>query len=329
MKSMVRSLHTFYLLLLALCVATSAGAQVLDSANGTLPGVDVEHNKRLRIQLDRTTIRAFEPIYLAVTAEHFIVPDARPEVSVWQGDGPPQPITIDDKAWVSGDTVSGGDVQMHRVGVLLQLKSPALSASAVRTYLFPAEGEYLMRVKVGPDAATMKIHVIKTEAREKDAWDRLGQEQLDAIIYNGLDDRPKQTTVDTCSRIIRTFPGTVCAGYCQAYLSIAKFKVAFEKSGKSGGKAAYESIAKELVRIHEAFGDTFLGEQTGFYAAYAKGLIKDFNGMLVLADGVKSHVTPFSDALLAMKIEVLQHTIPKVIPVDPTTLPSPATRPAK
>jgi hypothetical protein len=328
MKDMVRALHLFLLPLLGICIAISARAQVLDSANGTLPGVDVEHNKRLRIQLDRTTVRAFEPIYLAVTAEHFVVPDARPEVSVWQGDGPPQPITIDDKAWVSGDTVSGGDVQMQRVGVLLQLKSPALSANAVRTYLFPAEGDYQMRVKVGPDAATMKIHVIKTEAREKDAWDRLGLE-LDSIVYNGLDDRPKQTTVDTCSRIIRTFPGTVAAGYCQAYLSIAKFKVAFEKFGKSGGKAAYESVAKELVSVHDAFGETFLGEQTGFYAAYAKGLMKDFNGMLVLADGVKSHVTPFSDALMAMKIEVLQHTMPKVIPVEPTTLPSAATRPVK
>ena len=325
MKKNACLLSSLGCLLLVASLGLGARAQVLDSATGTLPGGEVEHNKRLRIVLDRTTFRAFEPIYLAVSAEHF-VSDARPEVSVWQGNAQPQPVAIDEKAWVTGEGVSMTDQRTERQGVLVQLRVPAPKPGDKRIYLFPTPGDYNMRVKVGPDAATLKLKVIPTEDRERDAWDRLGN-QLEAIVYNGLADHPKQITVDTCTGIMRTFPGTVCAGYCQAYMSVAKFKVAFDKSGKTGGKAAYDAIAKELLEVHQAFGETFLGEQTGFYAAYAMGLTKDFDGMMKLAEGVKSRVTPFSDGIMAMRMEVLEHRgLP--IPVDPATLASPTTAPA-
>jgi hypothetical protein len=320
-------------LFVLLGAASAATGQVLDSTSGTLPtpGDTSTQNERLRIQLDRTTVRAFEPLYLAVTAKRFAT-DEPPELSVWQGDdAQPQPVVIDGKAWVKGETLAGGKEPLQRQGVMLQLRAPATGSGsgAKRSYLFPAAGEYHLRVKVGPTAATLKVKVIATAARERDAWDALGSDVND-IVYNSINEHPGQALVNTCVRIIRTFPATICAGYCQAYISISRFKVAFEQSGKDGGKEVYGPLVKELNRVNKAFADTFLGEQTAFYAAYATGLTHDYNGMLEIADGVKTHLTPFSDGLDTMRAEVLRHIMPRVAPVDPTTLPTaPATAPAK
>lgn len=320
-------------LFVLLGAAPPAHAQVLDSTSGTLPtpGDTSAQNERLRIQLDRTTVRAFEPVYLALTAKRFATDDP-PELSVWQGDdAQPQPVVVDEKAWVKGETYAGGKDPVQRQGVMLQLRAPQTGSGseAKRTYVFPSAGEYHLRVKVGPTAATLKVKVVDTAARERDAWDALGP-QVNDIAYNSINDHPKQALVNDCVRIIRTYPGTVCAGYCQAYISVSRFKVAFEQSGKGGGKEVYAPLVRELARVNKAFADQFLGEQTGFYAAYATGLTRDYNGMLEIAEGVKTHLTPFSDGLDAMRDEVIRHVMPKVAPVDPTTLPSsPTTAPAK
>jgi hypothetical protein len=294
--------------------------QPIDSATGTLPG-QAEHDPSLKIQVDRSTFRAFEPIYLAVSSRHFLT-DAVPELSIWQGTAPPAPIVLNEKAWMKVEAYDEhNELALQRNSVLLQLKTPAATAKD-RVYLFPTPGDYNLRVRLGNDAATLKLKILPTEAREKDAWDELGN-NVDGIVNNAITTPPEQKMVNLCTRIMRSYPGTTCAGFCQAYMSISKFKLAFQKSGKSGGKDAYASLARELNTLREAFSDSFMAEQLTFYAGYALGLTHDFNGVLAIDDELKTHVTPFSDGVDAMRLEILQHTM-NVIPVDPSTKPTTA-----
>src|SRR4051794_22411041 len=74
--------------------ATVARAQV----SAVQPG-DAEQNKKLRVQLDRTTSHAFEPVYLCLTAEQFAF-GAEVEVQIQRAGGEWQPVKIDKKDWV-------------------------------------------------------------------------------------------------------------------------------------------------------------------------------------------------------------------------------------
>ena len=295
---------------------------VLDSTSSNLPNSpllpgDAERNRKLHIGLDQTTPHAFEPIYLVLTAEHFL-PDTMPEVMVAKDNGNWQPVTISDKAW----TRSEAPGPLPRLGVLLQLKS---STGLARDYLFPTAGEYRLLVKMGPDSTTLTLHVQDPELGEQEAWDTLGT-LVSSIMTNDIDDQPGQAVVDGCGVITRRFPRSICARYCKAYLDISRFKLMFDQSGKTGGVSAYGQVSADLAKDNENFHGTFFGELTGFYTSYAIGLTHKFDDLMKTAEAVTTHYTPYSEALQGMRMEVLLHRMPKVIPVDPGQLPS--TRPA-
>jgi hypothetical protein len=300
---------------------------VLDSTGSNLPNSpllpgDAERNRKLHIGLDQTTPHAFEPIYLVLTAEHF-VPDTMPEVMVAKDNENWQPVAIADKAWTRSEAPSPGITPLRRLGVVLQLKA---STGLARDYLFPTAGEYRLQVKMGPDSTTLTLHVQDPQLGEQEAWDALGT-LVSNIISNDIDDQPGQAVVDACGSITRRFPRSICARYCRAYLDISRFKLMFDQSGKTGGVSAYGQVAADLAKDNDNFHDTFFGELTGFYASYAVGLTHKFDDLMKTAEAVTTHYTPYSDALQGMRMEVLTHRMPKVIPVDPGPLPS-ATQPA-
>jgi hypothetical protein len=307
--------------------ASAARAQV----PAVQPG-EADLNKKLRVQLDRTTIHAFEPVYLSLTAEQFSY-GAEAEVQVQHAGGAWQPVTIDKKNWVKSDTAGTGQTLIHRLGVVLHTQQHAKELGAERTpyvWLFPEEGEYKIRAKLGPDSTTLTLTVAAPAPGEQEAWEAAA-EVTGELINNAFGDPVSQGTIDTCAKVIRKYPKTQCAAYCQSYVSIAKFKIALEKFGRAGGKGAFESIAEELQKVAGNFQDGFFGELAIFYACYAKGLTKDFHGLLALSETMKTRATPWSDGVISMKYEVLLHTTPPVIPIDPDdprATSQPSTKPA-
>ena len=79
------------------------------------PQVTEERNKKLRIQFDRTKIRAFEPVYLCVSAERFATA-TDPELQLRRDDEPWQPISIPAKAWFKSDIDGPGTLHTQRRG---------------------------------------------------------------------------------------------------------------------------------------------------------------------------------------------------------------------
>lgn len=314
----MKSVSIVYLLCswMLLTASGSARAQVV-----VPPAADADQNKKLQIRLDRSTIRAFEPVYLCLTAEQFAT-TSDAEVQYRHGDGAWQPIAVRKKDWTRSQTAAAGKVPLQRRGVILQ----ALETNGVRSWLFYAAGSYKLRVKIGPDSTTLDLTVTAPEPAEEESWTSLG-DRINDILENNFADPPEQATIDVCARVIRKYPRTLCAAYCQSYISITKFKVQFEKNRQGGGKAAYGDSAEELQKIANAFQGSFFGEMTGFYAAYARGLTGEFQGTLAIADAMKTHVTPWSDGVMDMKTEVLTHLAPLVVPFDPAKK-SPTTGPA-
>lgn len=313
----------------ALCISINTRTQaqgIQDSTGLNLPSsqtpTDTDHNTKLHIGVDRTDPHAFEPIYLVLTAERFL-PDTTPQLMIAKGTGNYQAVTIPEKAWVKSEAPGAGEKPLQRLGTVLQMKTPS---DTTRDYLFSSPGEYKLLVKMGPDSTTLTLNVRPPEIGEQEAWDQLGS-KINNILDNQLDDQPEQATVDLCGDIIRRYPRSVCAQYCRAYLNISRFKLAFNQSGKTGGVAAYGAITADLAKDNDTFAGTFFGEMTGFYTCYTVGLTHKFDQLLKIAEAVKTHFTPYSDALGGMHMEVLQHMTPIVIPVDPGALP-PATLPS-
>jgi hypothetical protein len=278
--------------------------------------------RRLKIQLDRKTARVYEPIYLCLTAEQFVA-GVDPEVMIRKGaDGQWKPVQIAQRQWEKSEAPRIGSIPLQRRGTILQLED----LNGHRRWLFPEPGDYNIRVKVGDDATTLNLKVAASDQAEKDAWtlivDRLGD-----ILQNNFADTPEQGTLDACASVIRRYPNTMCAAYCQSYISITKFKVLFEKNAKSGGKPVYGDVADELAKVADRFRESYFGEMTAFYACYAKGLSKEYDQLINIADAMQTHLTLWADATMSMKIEVIQHIGPRVIPVDPDK-PLPTTKPA-
>jgi hypothetical protein len=296
-----RSFGWITLLLLA-GVAVEARAEPPLS---TAPPVD--RNVKLRIQLDRTTIRAFEPVYLCLTAEQFASGDV--ELQMSKDKGPYAPVQLDAKAWAKSDVPGKGVLPAHRLGIVLQ----AQTVSGQRSFLFAEPGTYRLAVKLGAgDGTNLEVTVLAPEPGEKQAWESLNDGNIDLIINDNFRDEPDQATIFACANVMRRYPRTVCAGYCQSYISITRFKMQFEKSGKQGGKAAYGNVSDELDKVAQAFREGFFGELTGFYSAYAKGLTKDFAGVLGTIAAVKTRMTVWGDALEEMQVEVMSHLAPRV-----------------
>jgi hypothetical protein len=303
----------------AICLVALSGGVRFARAQPVPPIGEADQNKKLRIQIDRSTIRAFEPVYLCLTAEQFAtVADA--EVYLQHGNGPWAPIAIPKKDWTKSQVSNVGRIPVQRRGTILQ----ALETNGVRTWLFNAAGEYKLRVKIGPDSTTLSLTVTAPEVGEEESWTSLGDRITD-VLENNFSDPPEQATIDTCARVIRKYPKTLCAAYCQSYISITKFKMNFEKNRQGGGKAVYGDVADELQKIATAFRESFFGEMTGFYAAYARGLTGEFQGTLAIAEAMKTRVTPWGDAVVDMRTEILAHLAP--IMLDPTKQ-APTTGPA-
>jgi hypothetical protein len=299
-------------------LALSAAAQPADAPTPPTPtpGDSPSHdqNKRLKINLDRTTIHAFEPLYLCLTAEQFAAPEVkvslrRPKEEKFTD------LAIQDKEW-SKSEASGGLLQpmVQRRGVILQ----AEDINGVARWLFTAPGEYKLRVSVGIDSVPLTVTVLPSDSSEaeRQAWEYLADRRND-VLNNEFSDSPDQGTINHCAGVLKKYPRSLCAAYCQSYLSISKFKILFDKNAKSGGKAVYGDMAEELRKVADAFKESFFGEMTGFYAAYAMGLAKDFDGLIKLSENVQTHMTIWSDGLIAMKLEVLSHIGPRAIPIDP------------
>jgi len=263
------------------------------------------------IQLDRAKIHAFEPIYLCLTAEQF-PPGAEAEVQIGQGDKW-TPVVIPDKDWIK--TEVRGRVSLLRRGIVLH----STQVNGVRNFLFNAPGEYKVRVKIGMDDTIRNLTVTAAESGEEAAWKTLG-DRVDDVIQNNFPDPPEQGTIDVCVKIVVKFPKTTCAFYCNSYINIAKFKIAFEKFGKGGGDKVYSRIAADLQKFATGFRESFYGELTAFYAGYAKGLAGEFPEVIVIADNMQTHMTQWSAGVMEMRQEIQAHIGPKMIPVDPSQL---------
>ena len=59
------------------------------------------------------------------------------------------------------------------------------------------------------------------------------QERVNDVLQNNFSDQPEQGTVDVCAKIIRRYPKSMAAAYCQSYVSITKFKLLFEKKSST------------------------------------------------------------------------------------------------
>ena len=305
--------------LFCLFAVISAGAQA--RAQVTLsPQRELEPRTSVPplIQLDRAKIRAFEPIYLCLTAEQF-PPGVEAEVQIGFGDKW-VPVTIPDKDWVK--TEVRGRVSLLRRGIVLH----STQVNGVRNFLFNAPGEYKVRVKIGVDDTIRNLTVTAPESGEEAAWKTLG-DRIEDVIQNNFPDAPEQGTIDVCVKIVVKFPKTLCAFYCNSYINITKFKVAFEKFGKGGGEKVYGRIAADLQKFATGFHEGFFGELTAFYAGYAKGLAGDFQGVVVIVDNMQTHMTQWNDGVMEMRQEIMAHIGPKIMPVDPPPIP-PATLPA-
>jgi hypothetical protein len=309
-------LHPFWLpCLVGLALASVVSA---DPPLSTAPPID--RNVKLRIQLDRKTARACEPVYLCLTAEQFASGDVALQIS--RDKGAYFPVQLDAKAWAKSDIPGKGALPAHRMGIVLQTQT----INGKRSFLFPEPGDYRLVAKLGEgDGTTLDLKVTAAENGESSAWESLTDQNVDYIINDNFRDEPDQATIFACANVMRKYPRTVCAGYCQSYISITKFKVQYEKTARQGGKAAYANVSDELEKIAQAFHDGFFGEMTGFYSAYAKGLCKDFAGVLATIGNARTRMTVWGDALEEMQVEVLSHLMPKV--VEPK-LDGPTTQPA-
>lgn len=317
------TLCTFVAVGLALAGTPRAHAQ----DNLSVP-VPKDENVGLRIHLDHEdTIQAYEPVYLCMWAEQFASGEVDLQIS---RDGEPfRKVRLNEKGWATAEIRAGADkAPVHRRGIVLLSET----VGDKRSFIFDKPGTYAVNVRIGQGGgAKFKLKVTAPVAGEQPAWESLDDRVIDDIMSNNFGDEPSQGTVNACAQVIRTYPRTICAGYCQSYISIARFKILYGERKKVGGAAVYGAISDELVKVHKVFQDGFFGELTGFYAAYSLGLAKDFNTLLQTIGSTKTRMTLYGDALEAMQDEVMRHVGPKVISVDvapPTTQPAaPAAKP--
>ncbi len=309
-----------FFLLAALSVQVSVCAQVTLPQPGEF---EVRPAAPPLIELDRkTVIRAFEPIYLCLTAEQF-PPGVEAEVQIGLGSTWSK-VNIPDKEWVK--TEIRGRISLLRRGIVLH----STETNGVRTFLFKTPGEYKIHVKIGQDATIRTLKVTAAEAGEEAAWTLLG-DRIEDVIHNNFPDTPEQGTIDACGKIVVKYPKTICASYCSSYIQITKFKIAFEKFGKGGGAKVYSQIAGDLEKFANGFHESFYGELMAFYAGYAKGLSGDFPRVVVIADNMQTHMTQWNEGVMEMRSEILAHILPKSVPIDPSQrVPTtePSTQPA-
>src|SRR5690348_7793920 len=111
-----RRFAVWLLALGAMGLACADRALAADPALTAPPPVD--RNLKLRIQLDRTTIRANEPVYLCLTAEQFAAGDV--DIQISKDKGPYAPAKIDPKSWAKAELSNGPrKLPTRRMGAML------------------------------------------------------------------------------------------------------------------------------------------------------------------------------------------------------------------
>src|SRR5437868_4662142 len=118
--------------IIAFAVTVSVCASVARAADPAITAPPpVDRNVKLRIQLDRTTIRANEPVYLCLTAEQFAAGDV--DIQISRDKGPYAPAKLDAKAWVKAELANGrGKLPTRRMGAVLL----AQTVDGKRSFLF-------------------------------------------------------------------------------------------------------------------------------------------------------------------------------------------------
>jgi len=284
-----------------------------------------EKNINLRIGVDQHTLKAYEPLYLSLVAEHFAQP-VKISVTITPPGGPPN---IDlgelEGKWDKTDGRTPTGLNTHRMSTVLVGYEPV---PGTHRFLLAEPGQYNIRVRVGKDEGNFKMLVQPDSVANEKAFVDLGADQFPEIFAEAAQAPPSAKLIDACQGILDNYPGTVCAEYCRGYMAIAQFKQAFKKSQKTGGREVYQPLAEELRRALAPHQKRSYGEQLAFFTAYACGLCGDFDGSLRAIDSVKLRLTVWGDNLDQMKTEIQRHVRPMPVPVPvdlapATTLPSP------
>jgi len=296
--------------LLMLVLASTASTARADPPQSQLPPVgEPDRNIRLRAQLDRTTVKAYEPVYIGLSAEQF-AQTLDLGVQIKRDEGPWQPLTIPAAAWPKSQVPTATGTIIFKMGTMLLSSADAATADKANAYLFATPGDYKIRVKVGPDSTTLSLKVVPGEPNNDKAFQVIGADLFGQVFAEEMDSDPAPKLLAACAVVLKDYPGTTAAKYCKAYVATANFRAAFKKHKRSGGKEVYTTLVNDLSEAWAPLADSFYGEELSLYLAYAKGLCKDFVGVIKTCDDMRTRVTPWSGLVDAMKGEVIRHTQP-------------------
>ena len=286
------------------------------------PAGEADRNVRLRVQLDRASIAAFEPVYLSLSAEQF-AENLGLQIAIRKGNDPwqyvvfPEDVQTRQDPWKRFESHSTPGLPLLKMGVPLLV---GVIGDTPR-FIFSTPGEYRIRVKIGPDSPTLKLTVVTPTPDDKTAAEILGTDLFPKMFELDYRVRPDEKLKAAAARVIAELPGSTTARYCEAYLRTVKFRSeSMKHDPPTANKAFYGPLADELEKSAAAFEDSFFGEELSFYAAYAHGLSGDFKGLLKIAEARKTTLTPWADALYDMKKDVQKHLRPAgstPVPVDP------------
>ncbi len=290
-----------------LVCASCARAQELGSVE-TGPVAVPDVNVKLRLQLDRTTIKANEPVYISVTAERFAT-KIDPNIQVSCNQDKPLDLGRMGDQWLKSDLTQSP----MRLCIMLA----DTSVGGDERYLFSKSGEYTIRVKIGPDATPLKLKVEAGPASDAQAFVEIGPSNFKALLTEEFGTDSPRDLFKICQTVVKLYPDSTVAGYCRAYIAIAEFKIAYTAHHLAGGPPVWEPVAFQLDKTLPPHRDDFFGEEIGFYLAYAQGLSRNYLAMAQTINSIKTHMTPWADRMDGMKKEVSQHVKPEAVDLPP------------
>jgi hypothetical protein len=291
-QSALRALRCFAVVVPLLAFCARARAQT------DLTRTDTSTN--VRLVLDRTTIKAFEPVYLLITADHFA--DAlETNVRVQRNNDAATDLGNLEGSWHRGERRLGPDRVQKRLGALLAM----ILRSDGPHFLFTEPGEYKIYVKLGPDLTTLDLNVLPAAGPdEAKAYAILGPEHFSMLFLEEAVDEPSQVLIDLCRQVLRRYSRTSCGEYSRAYLVIAFLKNRMRETHRQGGKDVYGPIAEDLDKSLRVFRDSFFGEELAYYTAYSQKLAGDVGPALQTIESVKSRLTIWGELMDRLKKEL-------------------------
>ena len=300
-----------------LVMAAAAGCAC---AEPLTPLGEGDRNTRLRVQLDRRSIKAFEPVYLGISAEQF-AENLGIQIAIRRGNAPWQTVVIPTDpqrplaVWNRFESHSSPGLPLLKMGMPLLVGQVGDQSR----FIFSLPGDYKIRVKVGPDSTVLELVVVASAPDDEQAATILGTDMFPRMFEYNFKAQPDKKLQETAIRVIAEYPGSTTANYCQAYLLTTKFRSESNKHEPPlSNKAFYGPLADELDKSADIFRDSFFGEEIGFFTAYAHGLSGDFSGLLKTAELTSTRFTPWADALLDLKKDVKRHVRgnDRIVPVD-------------